>query len=142
MNHKNLKVLSEQYTSKLQPKGASNDPVSKESLSALSDASFVHLHNHSQFSVLHATSRVTQLVEAAAQYRMPALALTDHANLMGAFHFVKAVKKYNSEAAPEAQIKPIVGCEFYVCENYKDRSRRDDGYQVVFLAKNKKGIRI
>ena len=139
LNHKNLKALSEQYTSKLQPKGASNDPVSKESLSALSDASFVHLHNHSQFSVLQATSRVTQLVEAAAQYKMPALALTDHANLMGAFHFVKAVKKHNSEAAPDAQIKPIVGCEFYVCENHKDRSRRDDGYQVVFLAKNKKG---
>ena len=142
LNHKNLKVLSEQYTSKLQPKGASNDPVSKESLSALAEASFVHLHNHSQFSVLQATSRVNQLVEAAAQYKMPALALTDHANLMGAFHFVKAIKNHNSKVPPEAQIKPIVGCEFYVCENHLDRSRRDDGYQVVFLARNKKGIRI
>ena len=139
LKHKNLKVLSKQYISKIQPKRDSGDPVSKESLSALAEASFVHLHNHSQFSVLQATSRVNQLVEAAAQYKMPALALTDHANLMGAFHFVKAIKNHNSKVPPEAQIKPIVGCEFYVCENHLDRSRRDDGYQVVFLARNKKG---
>ena len=93
LKHKNLKALSKQYISKIQPKRDSGDPVSKESLSALAEASFVHLHNHSQFSVLQATSRVNQLVEAAAQYKMPALALTDHANLMGAFHFVKAIKK-------------------------------------------------
>ena len=139
LKHKNLKALSKQYISKIQPKRDSSDPVSKESLSALAEASFVHLHNHSQFSVLQATSRVNQLVEAAAQYKMPALALTDHANLMGAFHFVKAIKNHNSKVPPEAQIKPIVGCEFYVCENHLDRSRRDDGYQVVFLARNKKG---
>ena len=71
---------------------------------------------------------------------MPAVAITDHANLMGAFHFIKAIKAHNKALEPEAQqIKPIIGCEFYVCEDHTDRSRRDDGYQMVFLAKNKKG---
>ena len=103
----------------------------------MTEASFVHLHNHSQFSVLQATSRISQLVEAAAMYKMPAVALTDHANLMGAFHFIKALNAYNKEA--EQKIKPIIGCEFYVCEDHLDKTRRDDGYQIVFLAKNKRG---
>ena len=40
----------------------------------------------------------------------------------------------------DQKIKPIIGCEFYVCEDHTDKTRRDDGYQVVFLAKNKKGL--
>ena len=98
---------------------------------------FVHLHNHSQFSVLQATSRITQLVEAASKLEMPALALTDHANLMGAFHFLKAITAHNKDS--KQKIKPIVGCEFYVCEDHLDKTRRDYGYQIVFLAKNKRG---
>ena len=106
----------------------------------MSTASFVHLHNHSQFSVLQATSRVSQLVAATAEYKMPAVALTDHANLMGAFHFIKAINAHNKSLEKGKQtIKPIVGCEFYVCDDHTDKSRRDDGYQIVFLAKNKKG---
>ena len=106
----------------------------------MADAPFVHLHNHSQFSVLQATSRISQLVEATARHKMPAVAITDHANLMGAFHFIKAIKAHNKALEPEEQqIKPIVGCEFYVCDDHTDRSRRDDGYQIIFLAKNKKG---
>ena len=64
----------------------------------LVDTPYVHLHNHSQFYVLQATSRVSQLVEATAKHRMPAVALTDHANLIGAFHFIKAIKAHNKEA--------------------------------------------
>ena len=107
--------------------------------SYLSDSSFVHLHNHSQFSVLQSTSRINQLVEAAAKDNMPAIALTDHGNLMGAFHFIKATNKYNSNVSDDKKIKPIVGCEFYVCDDHKDKTRRNDGYQIIFLAKNKKG---
>ena len=105
----------------------------------LSDSSFVHLHNHSQFSVLQATSRINQLVEAAAKDNMPAIALTDHGNLMGAFHFIKAISNYNSNVSDSKKIKPIVGCEFYVCDDHRDKTRRNDGYQIIFLAKNKKG---
>ena len=73
--------------------------------------------------------------------KMKALSLTDHANLMGAFHFIKAIKKHNSDLAEVAdQIKPILGCELFVCEDHQDRSRRDNGYQIVFIAKNKEGF--
>ena len=61
---------------------------------------------------------------------------------MGAFHFIKTLKNYN-ENLKEGQkyIKPIVGCELNVCENHLDKSNRDNGYQMVFLAKNKNGFR-
>ena len=107
--------------------------------SDLANAPFVHLHNHSQFSVLQATSRINQLVAAAAADNMPAIAITDHGNLMGAFHFIKAIDKHNINVEEDKKIKPIVGCEFYVCGDHKDKTRRDDGYQIVFLAKNKAG---
>ena len=133
LKHQNLKEASK----KLKKEIESTITVEPSGDGVLADVSYVHLHNHSQFSVLQATSRVSQLVGAAAQYQMPAIALTDHANLMGAFHFIKAVKAHNQEA--EQKIKPIIGCEFYVCEDHLDKSRRDDGYQIVFIAKNKKG---
>ena len=106
---------------------------------ALENTPFVHLHNHTQFSVLQATSRINQLVEAAANDGMPALAITDHGNLMGTFHFIKAIERHNATIEEGQKMKPIVGCEFYVCDDHKDKTRRDDGYQVVFLAKNKSG---
>ena len=138
LSHQNLKKASEQLTKKESP--AQTISISQADSSALSAAPFVHLHNHSQFSVLQATSRVSQLVTATAEYKMPAVALTDHANLMGAFHFIKAINTHNKALEEgEQTIKPIVGCEFYVCDDHTDKSRRDDGYQIVFLAKNKKG---
>jgi len=137
LTHQNLKEASLKFKEKARPES----PTASTSFDPLvADAPFVHLHNHSQFSVLQATSRISQLVEATAHHKMPAVAITDHANLMGAFHFIKAIKAHNKALDPEEQqIKPIVGCEFYVCDDHTDRSRRDDGYQMVFLAKNKKG---
>ena len=124
----------------------------KQNVSDLKAVDFAHLHNHSQFSVLQSTISITDLVAAAAEHRMPAVALTDHANMMGAFHFVKAVSSHNksvktkNEAAIEKgetptalEIKPIIGCEFFVCEDHADKTRKDNGYQIVFLAKNKNG---
>ena len=83
---------------------------------------------------------------------MNAITITDHANMMGAFHFVRAINGHNksvktkNEAAAEQgnppvanQIKAIVGCEFFVCEDHTDKTRKDNGYQIVLLAKNKKG---
>ena len=137
LTHQNLKEASLKFKEKARPES----PTASTSFDPLvADAPFVHLHNHSQFSVLQATSRISQLVEATARHKMPAVAITDHANLMGTFHFIKAIKAHNKALDPEEQqIKPIVGCEFYVCDDHTDRSRRDDGYQMVFLAKNKKG---
>ena len=111
-----------------------------------------HLHNHSQFSILQSTISIKKLVTAAAKYQMPAVALTDHGNMMGAFHFVKEIGNYNkglkqqkldAEAKGESfeatPIKAIVGCEFFVCEDHENKSHKDNGYQIVFLAKSKKG---
>jgi DNA polymerase-3 subunit alpha len=136
LRHQNLKEAS----LKLKNKATPQSPATSTNVDPLlADAPFVHLHNHTQFSVLQATSRINQLVEAAAKEHMPALAITDHGNLMGAFHFIKAISKHNEELEEDQKIKPIVGCEFYVCEDHKDKTRRDDGYQIVFLAKNKQG---
>ena len=137
LKHVNLKKASQKLGQKQEPEPIK--PISTSLSAELDAAPFVHLHNHSQFSVLQATSKMSQMVSVAAENQMPAIAITDHANLMGAFHFIKAVGNHNKDAVEEAQIKPIVGCEFYVCEDHKDKTRRDDGYQVVFLAKNKKG---
>ena len=137
LKHVNLKKASQKLVQKQESEPIK--PISTSLSAELDAAPFVHLHNHSQFSVLQATSKMSQMVSVAAENQMPAIAITDHANLMGAFHFIKAVGNHNKDAVEEAQIKPIVGCEFYVCEDHKDKTRRDDGYQVVFLAKNKKG---
>src|SRR5690606_23585159 len=118
----------------------------------LKDAVFAHLHNHTQFSVLQSTIGINDLVKATAKFKMPAVAMTDTGNMMGAFHFVSAIMNHNKAASAknkvlvdsgeeptETEIKPIVGCEFNICENHKDKTKKDNGYQVVFLAKNKKG---
>jgi len=67
---------------------------------------FVHLHNHTEYSLLDGASRIPAMVARAAELEMPALGLTDHGVMYGAIHFYKACK--------EAGIKPIVGCEVYV----------------------------
>lgn len=154
LKHINLKQESAKINKRLQEqqKDSLSDAEIKENISELADAEFVHLHNHSQFSVLQSTISIPALVAAAAQHNMPAVALTDHANMMGAFHFVKAVTNHNktvqakNKEALEAgktpslkEIKPIIGCEFFVCEDHQDKTRKDNGYQIVLLAKNKKG---
>jgi DNA polymerase-3 subunit alpha len=95
------------------------------------DGSFVHLHVHTQYSILQATSDIPGLVKKAKEMGMPAVAMTDFGNLYGAFQFV--------QSALSEDIKPIVGCEFYVCRNHTDKTVKDNGRQVVLLAKNKRG---
>lgn len=154
LKHINLKQASEEVRQRLQKlKGAEAvDAYVPQQKQDITDVDFVHLHNHTQFSVLQSTIAVPDLVKAAAKYKMPAVAMTDHANMMGAFHFVSAVMNHNKaaeaknkaaveagEQPTEAIIKPIVGCEFFVCDDHKDKTRKDNGYQIVLLAKNKNG---
>lgn len=151
LKHVNLKAASDEIRKKQQGSGGTTK-ISTEAKQELANATFVHLHNHTQFSVLQSTISIPDLVKAAAAQNMPAVALTDHANMMGAFHFVNQVLNHNKGAeakiaealekgeTPTATvIKPIVGVEFFVCDNHTDKTRKDDGYQVVLLAKNKKG---
>ena len=154
LKHINLKAASDEIRRRLQKIEGENQQttVSESDKKDLRLAKFAHLHNHSQFSVLQSTISIPDLVAATAKQKMPAVALTDTENMMGAFHFVSAVMNHNktakakNEAAIEAgeeptevEIKPIVGCELYVCDNHLDRTKKDNGYQIVFLAKNKKG---
>ena len=136
LDHSNLRNESAELKETIVEKEAGPE-VSVEVSEALEEAVFCHLHNHSQYSILQSTIQVADLVRAAADDKMPAVALTDTGNMMGAFVFVQEALKHNE--SNEHQLKPIVGCEFYVCEDMKDRSVKDNGYQVVFLAKNKKG---
>ena len=154
LKHINLKAASEQIRKKLQKAEQENAQasISDSDIEDLKEAKFAHLHNHTQFSVLQSTIGIPDLVSAAAKNKMNAVAMTDTANMMGAFHFVSAVMNHNKaakakiEAAIENgeeptdnEIKPIVGCEYNVCENHLDKTKKDNGYQVVLLAKNKKG---
>jgi len=137
LKHVNLKKESEKLKTKAQKPKEKVEQVKASSNTVLTDIQFSHLHNHSQYSILQSTSSVVNLVQAAVKNEMPAVALTDTGSMMGAFVFVKEVLKYNKDA--ETPIIPIVGCEFNVCENHLDRSSRDNGYQIVMLAKNKNG---
>lgn len=154
LQHVNLKQASEEIRKQFQAKETPSfsKEVIKQNQENLAEVNFVHLHNHTQFSVLQSTISVQDLVKTASQQKMSAVAITDIGNMMGAFHFVRDVLYHNKtaeaknkaaleagEIATETIIKPIVGCEFYVCDNHKDKSRKDNGYQIVLLAKNKKG---
>lgn len=151
LTHINLKAASDAIRQATKGEAVTT-VIDDEIRKAFEQAEFAHLHNHSQFSVLQSTISIPALVQAAGKANMPAVALTDHGNMMGAFHFVNSVLSYNkdveaknAEAAEKGEppvgriITPVVGAEFYVCEDHKDKSRKDNGYQIVFLAKNKRG---
>ncbi len=103
----------------------------EEKLDVTTKQPFVHLHVHTQFSILQATVDISGLIARAKELEMPAVAMTDFANLYGAFQFTREALAHD--------IKPIVGAEFYVCRQHTDKSVKDNGYQQVFLAKNKQG---
>ena len=98
--------------------------------------SFVHLHLHTEYSLLDGAIRMKELMKKAAEFRMPAVAVTDHGNLFGAIEFY--------QEATRAGIKPIIGCEAYVAPgSHRDRpgSRRDAAYHFTLLAENETGYR-
>jgi DNA polymerase-3 subunit alpha len=96
---------------------------------------FVHLHLHSQYSLLDGGIRFEELFALAKQYEMPAIALTDHGNMFGAIGFYqKAIKN---------GIKPIIGCEMYVAAKSRFEKKTGDvaegSHHITLLAKNKAG---
>ena len=71
-------------------------------------AEFVHLHLHTDYSLLDGACDVEKLCQRVKALGMPAVAMTDHGNIFGAVHFVNAAHKHG--------VKPIVGCELYICK--------------------------
>ncbi|HAQ72337.1 MAG TPA: DNA polymerase III subunit alpha [Flavobacteriales bacterium] len=106
-----------------------------ENKDLLKEYPFVHLHNHTQFSILQSTSDIKSIVRQAAAFEMPAIAITDFGNMMGVFHFVKECEING--------IKAIVGCEFFVADEYKKQQFTKDApdkrFRQVLIAKNEKG---
>ena len=98
--------------------------------------SFVHLHVHSEYSVLDGASKIKGLLKAAEKNGQPALALTDHGNMFGVKEFLDTAAKMKSP------VKPIVGCEVYVAKGHRTekKGREDQGsYHLILLAKNMQG---
>jgi DNA polymerase III subunit alpha len=103
---------------------------------------FSHLHVHTQFSLLDGQASIKSLYQKAIKDQMPAIAITDHGNMFGAFEFVSEAYKHRNEDG-SLKVKPIIGCEFYVVEDRTRKSftkdQKDNRYHQVLLAKNKTG---
>jgi len=97
-------------------------------------ADFVHLHNHTEYSLLDGACRVPDLVDMAHEFKMPALAITDHGNMFGAIEFYLEAQKRG--------IKPIIGCEVYVSPSSRsNRDPRESSYHLILLVRNETGYR-
>jgi len=99
---------------------------------------FVHLHVHSEYSLLDGAIRMEELVKKAAELEMPAIALTDHGNLFGTVEFYQAAEK--------AKVKPIIGCEIYVApgsmhEKKTSNGGKDIAFHMTLLASDDAGYR-
>ncbi len=105
---------------------------------------FSHLHVHTQFSLLDGAASIKNLYKKAIADGMPALAISDHGNMFGAFEFVKEAYNHKNEDGT-LKVKPVVGCEFYIT---KDRHRKtfnkeekDPRHHQILLAKNDVGYK-
>ena len=92
---------------------------------------FVHLHVHTEYSLLDGLARIKKLVKITKERGWKAVAMTDHGNMFG------TMKMY--EACIEAGIKPIIGCEFYICHDHLNKTGREDTGHLILLAKNNTG---
>jgi DNA polymerase-3 subunit alpha len=101
------------------------------------ELTFIHLHNHSEYSILDGALKTAALVDAAYQNKMPAVALTDHGNIFGAVGFFKQ--------AQEKGVKPILGCEIYVAPKSRFEKKVDRKnpahFHLTLLVKDEKGYR-
>ena len=98
--------------------------------------SFVHLHLHTEYSLLDGAVRMKELMKKAVEFGMPAVAVTDHGNLFGAIEFY--------QEATRAGVKPIIGCEAYLApRSHKEKanSLREAAYHFTLLAQNDVGYR-
>ncbi len=105
---------------------------------AVKPGDFVHLHLHSQYSILDGAIKVKDLVDKAVEYGMPAVAVTDHGNMFASYELYKTCK--------EKGIKPIIGQEFYIARGSRfDKSKGKEGekgsYHLILLAKNDTGLK-
>ncbi len=105
---------------------------------------FSHLHVHTQFSLLDGAASIQNLYKKAIADGMPALAISDHGNMFGAFEFVSEAYKHK-DANGNVKVKPVVGCEFYVTANRHQKTftkeQKDVRHHQILLAKNEQGYK-
>ncbi len=99
---------------------------------------FVHLHNHTEYSLLDGAQKISELIARAKEFGMPAVSMTDHGNLFGAIKFYRQ--------ATSAGIKPILGCEVYVApksrfDKFQGQGRGKPYHHLVLLAENSQGFK-
>lgn len=115
---------------------------------------FVHLHVHTEYSLLDGATRISKIFQRCGELGMPAVAITDHGNMYGALEFVKAAIKYTDEKADpfeflakrrEFKVKPIIGCEVYMADDMLVKAssggRMPKFHHLVLLAKNETGYK-
>lgn len=118
------------------------------------DKRFVHLHVHTEYSLLDGATRIGKLFSACDEMNMPAVAITDHGNMYGALEFVKAAVRHTDPKADfyefmeqkrPYKVKPIIGCELYMCEDMRVRSTQGGKMpkynHLILLAKNENGYK-
>jgi DNA polymerase III subunit alpha len=99
---------------------------------------FVHLHVHTQYSILDGAASIPKLINKVHASGMQAIAITDHGNMYGVFDFVESIKDFNKKN--NTGILPIIGCEMYVAEKSRlNKQGKDDrsGFHLILLAKTK-----
>src|SRR5580704_7432518 len=100
----------------------------------MAETPFVHLHNHTDYSLLDGACEIDQLMDVVAEQKMPAVAMTDHGNLFGAVSFYNAAKAKG--------VHPVIGCEMYVSQQgHKTRSDTDRYNHLVLLCENQEGYK-
>ena len=106
---------------------------------------FVHLHVHTEFSLLDGAARIKDLFKRCQELNMPAVAITDHGNMYGAYQFFKAGQATlkDEKDGKGKGVKPIIGCEFYVCEDISIKQGKVMGEfnHLVLIAKNNQGYK-
>ncbi len=106
---------------------------------------FVHLHVHTEYSLLDGATRIDKVFKSCKKKGMHALAITDHGNMFGTLYFAECAKKaylkalQDGESEEQAKMQAIIGCELYVADDYTKQEREYD--HLILLCKNKKGYK-
>ena len=136
-------VIVTVLANKIEPQRGSTTPLSTQkshtspgggpSIPSTTGSEFVHLHNHSEYSMLDGACRIPDMVDWAVENSVPAVALTDHGNMFGAWEL------YNK--ATEAGVNPIIGCEVYVAHGSRKTREQERGgpYHLTLLAEDATG---
>lgn len=131
------KAAEENKEDKAQDKPEKDGEYKEEEKEEIPKKPFVHLHVHSEYSLLDGLARITKgkkspLLDECVKLGLPGCALTDHGNMFGAYTFYKAAQKRN--------LIPIIGCEFYTCEDMHSTDSNERNH-LILLAKNNEGYR-